>query len=141
LLKFQQLVTCRFYIFCAFSPTRIAEANPKGNNGSLWRSSVAKLTLISIRNSTVSALQGKPKMKSAVRELRVIAVRDVEIQPGVILHAGVYPGRAIPMGNGIEYRVRMTAEQLAKAGARANLFAREFTITSFVHSGEISLQV
>jgi hypothetical protein len=69
---------------------------------------------------------------------RLIVGRDVEIKPGVILSAGVYPGRVVPRSDGkTDYLVKMTAQQLAKAGVQSILFSREFLVTQFVQSGDI----
>jgi hypothetical protein len=69
---------------------------------------------------------------------RLIVGRDLEIKPGVILSAGVYPGRVVPTSDGkTDYLVKMTVQQLAKTGVQSILFSREFLVTEFVRSGEI----
>jgi hypothetical protein len=71
--------------------------------------------------------------------LRLIVERRLEIKPGLVLAPGVYPGRTEPMGRKTEYRINITAQQLASAGVRVNLFSREYTVTNFVQSGDIAI--
>ena len=74
-------------------------------------------------------------------QLRLIVGRDVEITPGVVLSAGVYPGRAVPTrACKTEYLVKMTVQQLAKTGVHSILFSREFPVTEFVQSGDIYIE-
>jgi hypothetical protein len=77
----------------------------------------------------------------AASVLRLIVGRDVEIKPGVMLAAGVYPGKAVRTRAGqTEYLVKMTVQQLARTGVYSILFSREFTITEFVQSGDIYVE-
>jgi hypothetical protein len=84
---------------------------------------------------------GNMKTVGQSRAVRVIAEHDVTVRPGIVLSAGVYPGRTTQTARRTEYFVRMTVSQLVKAGDQPNLFGREFLITALVQSGDVSLDL
>ena len=89
-------------------------------------------------------------LRLQTRAVMLEATQAVELEPGVVLPPGNYTGTETRTGLATasgdvswtkpEYKIKLTADQLANMGATytENIIAEEIDVTKFVRSGELT---